>query len=487
MAKAGEDLVTAYDGARLDARYWISIALGISTSVFDYFDYYVVGFLVAVLAPQWQLTFGQTSLILLSAGVGAIMGSLAWGALADRFGRKVLLVAGVTLCALSAGSVSLIPDGAWIAFAVLRFFVGFGVGAAASVAVPLIVEYTPTRHRTLVTSATVIPVSLGILAASLSAATLLDQIGWRGLAALGFLPLLPALLIGLIMPESVRWLVSRGRDAEARRIVARALRVAPEALPSSPAIETVAKAQSAGFAELLQEPRRIWLTLIVWFGASTANYGVFLWGPTIVALLMGVSAVEVAHLFVIVSLTGMIGRAIFSVLAQRIGRRRCGEIMGYGIALSLGAAGLFFDRTLFGYPAFVVLLIPAALFFDGGFSNIAPYSAEIFPVRLSARGVGLAQAANGVGKIAGPLCLALIAGTSNLITPKATIDAVTPAFLFLAACGLAIGLAFTVLGIETHGRPLALEASQPGEGAGTGVARPGREAEVGVAARPTPS
>lgn len=487
MAESGEDLVTAYDGARLDARYWISIALGISTSVFDYFDYYVVGFLVAVLAPQWHLTFGQTSLILLSAGVGAILGSLAWGALADRFGRKKLLVAGVALCALSAGSVSLIPDGAWVTFTALRFFVGFGVGAAASVAVPLIVEYTPTRHRTLVTSATVIPVSLGILAASLSAATLLHQVGWRGLAALGFLPLLPALLMGLIMPESVRWLVSRGRDAEARRIVARALRVAPDALPPPRVSEPTAKPQSAGFSELLEEPRRVWLTVIVWFGASTANYGVFLWGPTIVALLMGVSAVEVAHLFVIVSLTGMMGRAIFAVLAQRIGRRRCGEIMGYGIGLSLGAAGLFFDRTLFGYPAFVVLLIPAALFFDGGFSNIAPYSAEIFPVRLSARGVGLAQAANGVGKIAGPLCLALIAGTSNLVTPKATIDAVTPAFLFLAACGLAIGLAFTLLGIETHGRPITLEMPQSGGSAGTGPVHLGREAEGGVAARPTPS
>jgi putative MFS transporter len=492
MAVQREDLVTAYDAARLDARYWISIALCISTSVFDYFDYYIVGFLVAVLAPQWHLTFGQTSMILLSAGVGAILGSLAWGALADRFGRKNLLVAGVALCAVSAGSVSLIPDGAWVAFASLRFFVGFGVGAAASVAVPLIVEYTPTRHRTVITSATVIPVSLGILAASLTAATMLQQIGWRGLAALGFIPLVPAALIALMMPESVRWLVSRGRDADARRIVARALKVSPDALPPPRTFAASAQPPSAGFTELLEQPRLVWLTLIVWFGASTANYGVFLWGPTIVALLMGVSPVEAAHLFVIVSLTGMLGRAIFSFLPQWIGRRRCGEIMGYGIALSLGSAGLFFDGTLFGYPAFVVLLIPAALFFDGGFSNIAPYSAELFPVRLSARGVGLAQAANGVGKITGPLCLALIAGASNLITPKATIEAVTPAFLFLAACGLAIGLAFTLLGVETHGRPLALEAldrailPQPTEHTGTGATRLGGEAAA-LPVRPNPS
>jgi MFS transporter, putative metabolite:H+ symporter len=462
METKGEDLVTLYDEAPLNTRYWVSMALAVTTSIFDFFDFFIVGFLVAVLAPQWHLTFGQTSVMLLSAGVGAIVGSLAWGALADHFGRKTLTVAGVVLCALGAGSISIIPDGAWILFACLRFFVGFGVGAVAAVALPLIVEYTPTRHRTILTSVTVIPVSLGILAASLTAATLLQLIGWRGLAALGFLPLAPAILIAIIMPESVRWLVSRGRHAEARRIVGQALNVPPESLPQ-PAIAPAGFVPPpvSSFADLWAQPKLFWLTVIVWFGASTANYGVFLWGPTIVALLMGVSPVQAAHLFVFVSLTGMLGRTAFSFLPQWLGRRRCGEIMGYGIALSLGAAALFFDRTIIGYPAFVVLLIPAALFFDGGFSNIAPYSAEIFPVRLSARGVGLAQAANGVGKISGPLCLALIAGASNLITPKATIDAVTPAFLFLAACGLAIGLAFSLLGVETHGKPLALESGDP--------------------------
>ena len=459
MAAQRDDLVTLYDQAPLNARYWVSIGLAITISIFDYFDYFIVGFLVAVLAPLWHLTFGQTSIMLLSAGVGAIAGSLAWGALSDRWGRKTLLVAGVLLCASSAGSISIIPDNAWILFSALRFGVGFGVGAVAAVAVPLIVEYTPTRHRTILTSATVIPVSLGVLAASLIVATLLQQIGWRGLAALGFIPLLPGVLIAFIVPESVRGLVARGRHREARRIVGRALGVPPDSLPQpANAAGPGSDLPASSFADLLAKPGLFWLTVIVWFGSSTANYGVFLWGPTIVALLMGVPPVEAAHLFIFVSLVGMIGRIGFSFLPQWIGRKRCGEIMGYGTAVSLGAAALFFDRTILGYPAFIVLLIPAALFFDGGFSNIAPYSAEIFPVRLSARGVGLAQAANGVGKIMGPLCLALIAGASNLITPKATIDAVTPAFLFLACCGLAVGVAFSLFGVETHGKPLPLAA-----------------------------
>ena len=350
MTAQEDDLVALYDKAPLNARYWISMVLAVMTSIFDFFDFFIVGFLVAVLAPQWQLTFGQTSVMLLSAGVGAIVGALAWGALSDRWGRKTLLVAGVALCAVGAGCVSLIPDGAWMLFAALRFVVGFGVGAAAAVGVPLIVEYTPTRHRTILSSAVVIPVSLGILAASLTAAALLQVIGWRGLAMLGFMPLIPAVLIALIMPELVRWLVSRGRHAEARVIVGRTLGLPPESLPKPAATAVLQSSSSTSFADLLAEPRLFWLTVIVWFGASTANYGVFLWGPTIVALLMGASAKEAALLFVVVSLTGMVGRIGFSLLPQWLGRRRCGEIMGYGIAISLGAAALFYDRTLLGYP-----------------------------------------------------------------------------------------------------------------------------------------
>jgi hypothetical protein len=89
------------------------------------------------------------------------------------------------------------------------------------------------------------------------------------------------------------------------------------------------------------------------------------------------------------------------------------------------------------------------------FANLAPYIVEIYGVRLGARAAGLSQAANGVGKILGPLCLAVIAGADNPLSPQATADAVLPAFLFLGACSLAVGLAFSLLAIETHGRPLA--------------------------------
>jgi len=130
--------------------------------------------------------------------------------------------------------------------------------------------------------------------------------------------------------------------------------------------------------------------------------------------------------------------------------------MGYGIAISLGLAAFFHNDFVGSVPLFLVFLIVGALFFDGGFSNLAPYPAEIFPVQLSGRAVGLAQFANGIGKIVGPLCLALIAGADNFVHPQATASAVMPAFLFRAGAGLVVGLAFTFLGVESHGRPVSL-------------------------------
>jgi putative MFS transporter len=99
-----------------------------------------------------------------------------------------------------------------------------------------------------------------------------------------------------------------------------------------------------------------------------------------------------------------------------------------------------------------------AAVYSGGFANIAPYTVEAFPVRLGARAYGLAQACNGLGKVIGPLFLALIAGTSDVISPKATADAVPTAFIFLAACSAVAGIACTLFRVETHGRPLSVFA-----------------------------
>ena len=145
-----------------------------------------------------------------------------------------------------------------------------------------------------------------------------------------------------------------------------------------------------------------------------------------------------------------------TLIAPLIGRRVLGVLWGFGGVVALAAAGYYNGVFVGGLPLLVILLCCSTFCIEGGFSNLAPYTVESYGVRMGARSSGLGQTANGVGKILGPFSLALIAGTSNIVSPKATEAAVFPAFLFLAFCMLLIGLSFLLLGVETHGRAITL-------------------------------
>lgn len=459
---ADAELLALYDNAPLTGRFWATLVLVYAQAAFEFFDYFLVSFLVAVVAPSWHLTYGETSIMLLSAGVGAIIGSLTWGRLVDIFGRKKLLVVGTCLYPLAAGGVALLPDGAWAAFSLLRFFVGVGMAGAITAQIPLLVEITPTRHRPIVTGGMVVPVSLGVLLAALSAATLLQHFGWRGIAALGAAPIVAGLVIAVIVPESVRWLLVHGRFQEARRIVARLLHqpedriVLPTSLPP--------QKPGAPFRELYRNKVRFWQIAIMWVALTTVGYCAILWGPTILSLRLNIPVRAAAEYFVYVSLAAIAGRIFFTFLPLWTGRRRAGEFGGYVGALCLLGAGLFNGAFIGSVPVFLLLLGAAMFIFDGNLSNIAPYSAEVWPVELLGRGTGLVQACNGVGKIMGPLVLALIAGSDNLVTPKATTDAILPAFLVLAGCGIVVGLCFTLVPVDRVRTPLSMRDDDPEPG-----------------------
>jgi MFS transporter, putative metabolite:H+ symporter len=449
---AAQDWIDALEKSGLTPRYYLTIALIVLQEMFEFYDFFLVGYLVSVLAPGWHLTYGQSAIMLLSSGVGAIAGAMVGGKFADVVGRKRMIWGGGFLFALGAMGCSLIPNGAWIQFSILRFVVGCGSMAATTAQNPLIVEITPTRYRTFVSSMMVVPVALGTMFAAMISAGLLPVIGWRGVAATGGLPIATSLLILLFAPESVRWLLSRGRNADARREAAKLLGVGEDSISLPNSIETTRKAGS--FMEVWQDQKRFWWVVVIWTGISTGTYGVLLWGPTILSQLLKISTHEAAHYFVYVSISSLLGRVLFSVLPLYIGRRGAaivGTAISCVVMLSIYA---FYREFVAGWSVFALLVMFGAMFYSGMFSNISPYVVEVFPVSLGGRAFGLAQAANGVGKILGPVCLALIAGSSDVVSPKATTDAIAPAFLFLAACELAALIAIVAFRHEPHGKPM---------------------------------
>src|SRR5262249_33070985 len=163
--------------------------------------------------------------------------------------------------------------------------------------------------------------------------------GWRRVALLGFVALIIGVLVWLFTPESVRWLAAKGRFAEARAEVARHLGLPLEGvpLPSKPPTAT----PRGNLLDLWSQPRMFWETILIWGGSSTAAYGVYLWGPTIVALLLAVPVPQAAAYFVFVSAAGVSGKIVVTLIAPLIGRRALGVIWGLGGTVALASAGPF--------------------------------------------------------------------------------------------------------------------------------------------------
>ncbi|HML11181.1 MAG TPA: MFS transporter, partial [Stellaceae bacterium] len=108
-----DELLSMFDNAPLNARYWTIFALMAAVFVFDFFDFLVVGYLLAAVNQEWHLTYGQSAIILYSGGVGAIVGAVLFGAFADAWGRKQQMVIGTFICAISSGCIAFVPEGGW--------------------------------------------------------------------------------------------------------------------------------------------------------------------------------------------------------------------------------------------------------------------------------------------------------------------------------------------------------------------------------------
>src|SRR5215210_4859400 len=211
-------MLRALDDAPINRRYVILMGACMVGAVLDLFDFFLIAFVVPILNDEWSLTFGEATAMLLSAGFGAILGSIAWGRLGESHGRRRPLIAGLTIFSLGTGAMALAPDEGWWFITIFRFVVGAGVAGVAVIAVPMVLEFTPTRLRTrIVGFVTTAMVPIGILGAA-AAAAVLDP-NWRAIFALGLLPLFSVAFIIFYAPESPRWLLEHGRKDEARKVI----------------------------------------------------------------------------------------------------------------------------------------------------------------------------------------------------------------------------------------------------------------------------
>jgi putative MFS transporter len=440
---------------RLTANQWKIIATANVGDMLDFFDFFLIGYVLAFVLKDWELTYGQSALILVSAGVGAVPGAFFWGWMGDRIGRRKVFILTALNVAFATGIMFFTPQqgdwiAGWIFLSFFRFFVGFGNAGLIAVDIPLVQEFVPTYKRGWVSGLTTVLLPAGNILGALSGWLLAPVIGWRGLFLVGLSPALLVLMIRYWIPESPRWLMRMGRMEEARKSLAWALQCDPKEI-ELPTI--IVGEEKTRWRELFKYPRSMTTACLVAL-SQTGGVGLLMWITTLFVMVLKVTPAEASYLMIWVGILGIIGRLIASWMSDAFGRRASGFLIGMGGAISMALAGYFHDVYIGTVSVFFVLILVQRFFGDASYAIIGPYLAEVWPNRLRASGMGFSYGIGNLGKIIGPLGLALIVGSSNYVSPKLTIDAIFPALLFLAFWYGQAGLVFLLLGIETKGRSI---------------------------------
>ncbi|MFC8191570.1 MFS transporter [Cellulomonas sp. NPDC057328] len=438
---------TADATARLDGlpvtRRHVRLLLGSGVGwTFDAMDVGLISFVIAQLAVVWGTPATQLSWVASAGFLGMAVGAALGGLLADRIGRRQVFALTLLVYGLATGASAL----AWSvgALMALRFVVGLGLGAELPVASTLVSEFAPPRIRGRAVVVLESFWAVGwILAAVIGYLVVpVGDDGWRWALALGALPAVYAVVVRRGLPESVRFLVARGRHAEAEEVVrsfeqspavrgdgrtgaqvrdgqaatargagtatgARAADAAapgdvpldvpadvPADVPTAPAARTrVAALWAPG---LRRRTAALWL---VWFTVNFSYYGAFIWLPSLLVA-DGNTLVRSFGYTLIITLGQLPGYAVAAVLVETWGRRRT---LAAFLAGSAVAAGLFAVAS--GDLAVVGAGLLLSFFNLGAWGALYAVTPELYPTRVRTTGAGWAAGVGRTASILAPLAV----------------------------------------------------------------------------------
>lgn len=204
------DVQTFINAQPLSRYQWRIVVLCFLIVFLDGLDTAAMGFIAPALTQDWGIDRASLGPVMSAALVGMVFGALGSGPLADRFGRKVVLVAAVSIFGLF--SVISAYSGTVDQLVILRFLTGLGLGAAMPNATTLLSEYTPERLKSLLVTSMFCGFNLGMACGGFISAKLIPAFGWHSLLLLGgLLPIALAVVLLLWLPESARYLVVHNR------------------------------------------------------------------------------------------------------------------------------------------------------------------------------------------------------------------------------------------------------------------------------------
>ncbi|WP_244867093.1 MFS transporter [Rhodococcus sp. B50] len=411
-------------------------------------DINAFAYVAPTVRAQWGLSVDEVASITASAFLGMSVGALVGGVLADRFGRKRMLVLGTVFYSLASLGCAFAESAGELM--VYRFLVGFGLYTVTICALTFIAEMFPQRQRGRVQALVLAIALLGIPMMSWFSRWVVPQgdEAWRWVFVLGALGLVGALVSQWLLPESVRWQEARDRATLAEPIVAQLERESASLLEVDEATTVPAASDKATFGEFVRSgyvKRTVVLSLVLGL-SSAVFYGFNSWIPVLLTEhgFSNTSSLTYTSILALAACPGALSAMLF---IDKVERRTAIMV----VFLAIGAMLL-----VFGFTGSLAILLTSGVvlcFLLYCSTAIAyAYTPEIFPTRFRALGTGIANSIGRLSAFGAMFAVAAILGNIGF----------TAVFAFLATAIASAALIIGIFGERTYGRTIDEVASAGG-------------------------
>ncbi|VVD82857.1 4-hydroxybenzoate transporter [Pandoraea iniqua] len=393
--------VPAYINAqRFSGFQWLVLILCFFIVAIDGFDTAAIGYIAPALVQEWHIDKGSLGPVLSAALFGLAGGAIFAGPLADRVGRKTMLVLSVVFFGVASLATAFAQD--LTTLTVLRFLTGLGLGAAMPNAVTLISEFAPEARRAVIVNTMFCGFPLGASVGGFVASWLIPTFGWHSVLVLGgVLPLLLSVLLIFLLPESVKYLVVHQKPVErVRRILSRIAGESMDDVTTFTVNEAAPKRAGSPIGVVLSKQYgfgsvMLWLT---YFMGLVIFYLLTSWMP-ILFKDAGFTVQRAALITALFPLGGGVGTILSGWLMDKFNAQKVVAI-GYALtAVLVYAVG----QAMGDIGMLVTLIFLAGTAMNGAQSSMPSLAAMFYPTHGRATGVAWMLGIGRFGGIAGAL------------------------------------------------------------------------------------
>ena len=372
--------------------------------LFDGYDLAINGVVLPLLMVEWGLTAMQAGMLASTALAGMMFGAMIFGSLADKIGRKkVIMICIVLFSGLTfAGGFASNPT----EFAILRFLAGLGIGGVMPNLVALTSEYAPIRMRSTLVTGMFSGYAVGGVMAALLGSWFTPDFGWQIMFFIAGIPLFLLPVIWKFLPESLTFIVQQNRQAEAREIVRRLEPTITVKETTTFELDKVDVPESASVMSLFRRGRAM-NTILFWIAFFTClltMYALSSWLPKLM-MAAGYSMDNSLMFMMVMNIGAVIGIIGGGILADRFHLKpvlMCLGVMGAVVMSLMG-----FQSNEFLLYILVFLAGAASI---GSQMLLYSYVAQFYPLAVRSTGIGWSSAIGRMGAIIGPILIGGLLG-----------------------------------------------------------------------------